>query len=128
MAPASRFDWHIENAVCVVIKVTGHAEVSQLVWLPSWVSWDVAEDDTLNLNDSHTDGVLADMIEAELSDYDSDAEYGPESQGDKIGSHRDIEMRQNFVRTSEELQMSLRWERPVSRHICLSQILTKPIL
>ena len=68
MAPASQFDWHIENTVHVAIKVTGRAEVLQLVWLPSWVSWDVAEDDTLDLNDSHMDGVLANMIEAELSD------------------------------------------------------------
>ena len=119
MGPASQFDWHIKNAVHIANQVTGceRVEVSQLVWLPSWVSWDEAKDDTPDLADSYTDGILADVIEGALADYDSDVEY---EQEDEIGSQGDIETRgtgEVSAASTLGLQMCLKWEHPVSRHV-----------
>ena len=120
MTPALQFDWHVENTVHVANKVTGRAEVSRLVWLPSWVPWGAAEDgDTPDVDDSYTD-VLADMIDEELADYESDAEYAQDSQEDK----GDVETRETVdstasAKTLEDIRMCLKWEHPVSE-CCIS--------
>ena len=120
MTSASQFDWQIENAARVARKATGGAEMSQLVWLPSWVSWKAAEDDdTPELIDSYMDDALADVIEEGLVDYDSDAEYQTGDETELLQADAETRGARNdsmelITETSEELRMILNWDRPVS--------------
>ena len=91
--------------------------MTRLIWLPSWVPWDVIPDES-DTDDSYVeDIVVADMIE-QIGESDPDVEDEPVTRATEMVSQSNVPIPESegsdaLVRISE-LWIGLIWECPVS--------------